>query len=135
MCNLITFILRNNLQHLETEFDLYSECAEDMIHGIYELSLNDLERTVHWELLIDTIFRVNIYCHGKEKSDILSLLYNVEQFEKLPDSVGEALAERRKKGERINPNYWKRARNLMFTCNANIPDIVQDNLKKAKRQL
>ena len=75
-----SFILRHNLQHIGAEFDLYSECDKDISLGIYELTLSDLERTVHWELLIDTIFRVNIYCHGNEKSDISSLLYHIKQL-------------------------------------------------------
>lgn len=128
------YILAHELLHINSSFELYTECERELIPGMYTLPVESFERTVYWERLTDIISIINIYCHSNKETDIESLNKSMKQIRWIPSSIGAILAEKRKNGERVNLNYWTYSRRFLFSSNANIPDNVKTEYMKVKRQ-
>lgn len=128
------YIVHNDLKHIDLEFEMYTECEEEILHGMYELPAETFKKVVHWDRLADIISRINIYCHTKEETDIASLMKYMKQIRWIPANVGGVLAKNRKKGERISSNYWDYVKIYGYFNDANIPENIIEDYKKIKRQ-
>lgn len=129
------YIVDNNNKHIECPFELYDDCVDDLVVGIHNIPIDDLETLDSWESVTDFICRINIYCHDKKSTDNSSLKRNINIVCQLPLIIGKLLAYKRKNGNEIHARRWGFDRNILSFCDDNIPADVLDEYKKTKCEL
>ncbi len=133
-CQIWKYIVSHDQKHINQSFELYGECVDELLQGIYKLPSDDFEHTIRWERLTDYILRVSIFCHDEEETDMTSLQKTMKPVRWFVSFVGNAIAEKKKKGESINNSRWKFSTGLLFISCSNIPEFVKMEYMKIQYQ-
>ncbi len=128
-------ILDKNCVGIAANFTLYEDCVDEIASLINLINTDDLSSKVSWRRTTDNIIRVKIYCNqDKGKIKKMPNERSLQSINWIVNTLGNSLAERRRKGDVISSRRWG-FNSARYFFNANIPDDILPIYKKNQCKL
>lgn len=106
---IVQYVESNDYKHVSRRFGLYNDCVEDMFLCYDQIPSRDFYRLRSWRHIVDTIDRVNLYCHDNDKTDETSMADAFGWTSYFPAQIGERIA-----------SFGEKSREMIVPCDCTL---------------